>query len=155
MEAELDSGDLSKNELAAEVVRSFGELRLRVNGSSMLPAIRPRDVLPIRHCGVDEAGVGDVVLYTRHRRLFAHRVVSCSDAGLVTQGDGVANPDPHGKRGRIARQDRRRLAPGHVHSTGIEVDHLPGRITAALVRRSASAGRLLIRLQGLRHRAGL
>jgi signal peptidase len=154
MTAEPDSTDLSKSELAAEVVRSFGELRLRVTGSSMLPAIRPDDVLTVRHCGVDEVGVGDVVLYTRHRRLFAHRVVSRSDVGLVTQGDGVAKPDPAVTAaeflGRIVLVSRRgRSIPPESKPTS------PGRIAAALVRRSAGAGRLLIRLQGLQHRAGL
>jgi hypothetical protein len=32
-------------ELAAEVIRSFGRVRLRATGTSMLPAIWPGDVL--------------------------------------------------------------------------------------------------------------
>src|SRR5690349_6956141 len=93
METPFNPRDLSKNELAAEAIRSFGELRLRVTGSSMLPAVRPNDVLLIRHCRSEEAGPGDIVLYLRQRRLFAHRVISRSAARLVTQGDGIAEPD--------------------------------------------------------------
>ena len=35
-------------ELVAEVVRSFGEVRLKVTGGSMLPAIWPGDVITVR-----------------------------------------------------------------------------------------------------------
>jgi len=142
-----------KNELAAETVRAFGALRLRVTGSSMLPAIRPGDVLLIRQCGVDGPAVGDVVLFTRERRLFAHRVVARSGAGLVTQGDGVARPDPRVDAtellGRVSHVLRR--------GRSIPMRRKPsfsGRLTAALVRRSALAGRLITRLHRLRSRPG-
>ena len=141
----------SKNELAAEAVRSFGALRLRVTGSSMLPAIRPGDILLIRHCGMDEPVVGDVVLFTRERRLFAHRVVARLGARLVTQGDGVPQPDP--------RVDARELLGKvtHVLRRGRPLPmrrklSFSGRMTAALVRRSAFAGRLFTRLHRLRTR---
>ena len=93
MQALFDPRDLSKNELAAQALRSFGELRLCVTGSSMLPAVRPDDELLIRCCRIDEAGPDDIVLFIRQRRLFAHRVVARSAAHLVTQGDGLAEPD--------------------------------------------------------------
>ena len=140
-----------KNELAAEAVRSFGALRLRVTGSSMLPAIRPGDILLIRRCSVDEPVVGDVVLFTRERRLFAHRVVARSDAGLVTQGDGVAQPDP----GVDATEFLGKVSQVLRRGTSLPVRTKPslsGRMAAALVRRSALAGRLLTRLHGLRSR---
>ena len=41
MDAASNPYESSRIELAADVIRSFGELRLRVTGSSMLPAIRP------------------------------------------------------------------------------------------------------------------
>ena len=153
MDSTLDGGDGSKNELAAEAVRSLGALRLRVTGSSMLPAIRSGDILLIRHCDADEPVVGDVVLFTRERRLFAHRVVARSGAGLVTQGDGVPQSDPRvdgtellGKVLQVLRRGRclpMRRKPSFA-----------GRITAALVRRSALAGRLITRLHRLRDRPG-
>lgn len=154
MESLFDAGDLSKNELAAAAVRSFGELRLRVTGSSMLPAVRPDDVLLIRHCRIERASPGDVVLFIRHRRLFAHRVISRSDASLVTQGDGIAEPDPPvtadellGKVIRITRRGKTIL-----HESKLT---LPARMAAALFRRSATASRIFTRLQGLRSRARL
>jgi hypothetical protein len=154
MEPQFDPLDLSKNELAAETIRRFGSLRLRVTGSSMLPTVRPEDVLLARHCRIDEAGPGDIVLYLRHRRLFAHRVTSRAAAQLITQGDGLAKADvpvtAHELLGKVTRVMRRGKTIRHESKPGF-----PARMAAALFRRSASAGRLFNRLQGLRGRAGL
>ena len=153
---ELVAGGLAsgKNELAAQVLRSAGRLRLAVAGSSMLPAIRPNDILLIRRCPMEAAGVGDIVLFTRDRRLFAHRVVARSPCTLVTQGDAVAQPDaPVGRSellGRVVRIVRRgqalRLRPRRS---------LRNRLAAGLFRRSARAGRWFTRLDRLRGRMGL
>lgn len=154
MEALFDPRALSTNELSAEAIRSFGELRLRVTGSSMLPAVRPNDVLLIRRCLIEEAGPGDIVLYLRQRRLFAHRVVSRAAAQLLTQGDGMAAADvpvaAHELLGKVMRVMRRGKAVRHEPNST-----LPARLAAALFRRSASAGRIFTRLQGLNGRAGL
>ena len=154
MEALFDPFDLSKNELVAEAIRSFGELRLRVTGSSMLPTIQAQDVLLARHCILEEAGPGDIVLYLRQRRLFAHRVISRSAAHLVTQGDGMAEADvpvtAQELLGKVIGVTRRGKTIRHESKPG-----LPARMAAALFRRSASAGRLFIRLQGVHGRAGL
>ena len=153
METLFDPRELSTNELAAETIRSFGALRLRVTGSSMLPALRPDDVLLIRRCRIEVAGPGDIVLYIRRRRLFAHRVVLRSGAQLLTQGDGLAEADvpvtAHELLGKVIRVIRRGRTVPHESTPG-----LPARMAAALFRRSAGAGRLFTRLQGLRGRAG-
>lgn len=85
-------------ELAAEVVSSFGSVRLRVTGTSMVPAVRPGDLLSIRRVDLGEASSGDVVLVMRGDRLFAHRVVarggSSRDAYLLTRGDRLLKNDP-------------------------------------------------------------
>jgi DNA-directed RNA polymerase subunit H (RpoH/RPB5) len=154
MQTLFDPRDFSKNELAAEAIRSFGELRLRVTGSSMLPSVRPDDVLLIRRCRSEDAAPGDVVLYIRQSRLFAHRVMSRSGARLVTQGDGVTEPDlpvtANEMLGKIVRVVRRGRAILHQSKPG-----LPARMAAILFRRSAAAGRFFTRLQGLTGRAGL
>lgn len=148
METVLHSTDLTKNELAAEVLRSYGELRLRVIGSSMLPAIWPGDVLSIRHCGPAEVDVGDIVLFIRCGRLFAHRVVAQSAECLVTRGDGMVDPDPPVSEselvGRVTQVDRggRTFRPASKLSLG-------GRIAASIFRRSETAGRLVTRLHGV------
>ena len=151
VESLFDASNLHKNELAAETVRSSGELRLRVTGSSMLPAIRPADELLIRRCCIEEADTGDAVLFIRQRRLFAHRVIGRSGTSLLTQGDGIAEPDPPVRSlellGKVVLVTRR----GKIFRLRSKPS-LPGRMASALFRRSATAGRLFSRLQGLQLR---
>jgi len=141
-----DPRDLSKNELAAAAICSFGSLRLRVTGSSMLPAVRPGDVLLVHRCGIEDASLGDVVLYLRQRRLFAHRVVARSAAQLLTQGDSIGEVDDavtaHELLGKVVRIMRRGRTVRHESKPT-----LPARMAAALFRHSRSAGRLFARLQ--------
>jgi hypothetical protein len=78
--------------LLAECLRRFGAARLRVGGTSMLPAIRPRDVLVIEPRPLQQIRVSDIVLFTLGDRLFVHRVVrkGTDESGaptLVTRGD--------------------------------------------------------------------
>ena len=154
METLFDPRDLAKHELAAQAMRSFGELRLRVTGSSMLPAVRPHDVLLARHCRIEETGPGDIVLYMRQRRLFAHRVVARSVTQLITQGDGMAEADvpvtAHEFLGKITQVMRRGNPIRHASKPGLRT-----RMAAVLFRRSAIAGRIFTRLHALRSRAGL
>jgi signal peptidase I len=96
-----------KIELAAALVRSVGRLRMAAVGSSMLPAIRPRDLLLIRRCSMRSARVGDVVLFMRDARLFVHRVVSARGAQLITRGDALDTPDePIGSAELLGRVER-------------------------------------------------
>src|SRR5438876_10513421 len=84
--------------LAAEVVSSFGEVCLRVTGSSMLPSVWPGDILTI--CRTDVTGVleGEIVLFAREGRLLAHRVLCKLESGdeplLITRGDSLSEADP-------------------------------------------------------------
>jgi hypothetical protein len=148
MAVALDSTEVTKNELAAEVLQSYRELRLRVIGSSMLPAIWPGDILSIQPCGIADASLGDIVLFTRHGRLFAHRVVSRSSEFIVTRGDGVPEPDPPVKPGELVGRVFEIVRRGKTLRPKLRLS-LGGRIAAALAGRSASAGRILTRLRGL------
>lgn len=84
--------------LAGEVVRIFGEVRLRVSGTSMVPSILPGDVISVRHAGPFEVSPGEIVLYAREGRLFAHRVVTRAGSPerpfLITRGDRHYHTDP-------------------------------------------------------------
>ncbi len=86
-----------KCELAAEVARTHGEVRVEVTGSSMLPAVRPGDRLVVRRREFSEVQAGQIVLYSRGGGLVAHRVVSrvASPEGerLVTRGDSLLRDD--------------------------------------------------------------
>jgi signal peptidase I len=89
--------------LAEEVIRTFGEVRLRVFGTSMVPAMLPGDLVTVRRATMDEISAGEVVLFAQNGRLFVHRVVSqkaivpagkTEDACLATRGDRLHHEDP-------------------------------------------------------------
>jgi hypothetical protein len=85
-------------QLVSSLLRHVGEARLRVAGSSMLPAIRPADILVIRRVDIARVALGDVVLVAREGRLFAHRVVErvvgADEPVLITRGDAHSRNDP-------------------------------------------------------------
>lgn len=89
--------------LAEEIVRTFGEVRLRVFGTSMAPAMLPGDLVTVRRAGLGEISAGDVVLFLKRGRLFVHRVVGHpaapaqnlnEEARLITRGDRLLHNDP-------------------------------------------------------------
>ena len=131
-----------KCELAGEVLRSSGRLRLRVTGWSMLPAIFPGDTLVIEPANSESVGKGDIVMFRRDRRLFVHRVSgksgSARDLQIVTQGDGMPNPDPPVSSSQLLGKVSFVVRDGRC----MEPARLPGlsmRAVSALVRRSSSA----------------
>ena len=83
--------------LVGEVVRSFGMVRLRVTGSSMLPAVWPGDTLIILCRNSNELRPGDMLLYCREGRLVVHRVVSRSacrgQLGIAVRGDSLSTQE--------------------------------------------------------------
>jgi signal peptidase len=87
----------AKCELAEKALRRFGSLRLRVTGLSMIPAVWPGDLLMIRRQEMEQIYPGDIVLFARHGRLIAHRVVFKTDSTktpiLVTRGDALPSQD--------------------------------------------------------------
>jgi signal peptidase I len=83
--------------LVGDAVRSFGTVRLRVTGSSMLPAVWPGDTLVILRRNINELRLGDMLLYCREGRLVVHRVVSRSasrgQSGIAVRGDSLSKQD--------------------------------------------------------------
>jgi len=108
-------------ELAAEVPRSWGRLRLRATGASMLPAVWPGDALYVCRRSATQALPGDIILFARQGRLVAHRVVERTiHQGApfwITRGDRLDHHDPqvssHELLGRITSIQRghRRIIP--------------------------------------------
>jgi signal peptidase I len=89
----------SATALVQEAVRRFGAARLKAQGTSMVPAVRPGDVLTIQRRAITELVLGDVVVFARGGRLFAHRVVELvsTAAGALTviaRGDAHRRSDP-------------------------------------------------------------
>jgi signal peptidase I len=84
--------------LAGEIVRTFGGVRLRVFGTSMVPSVLPGDLISVQRANLSEISPGEIVLYLRDGRLFVHRVVaragSHDDPRLITRGDRLSYNDP-------------------------------------------------------------
>jgi signal peptidase I len=153
--ATLEMAHAAKCALAEKTLRLFGSLRLRVTGLSMLPSVWPGDLLLIRRQQIDQVYPGDIVLFARHGRLIAHRVVFKTDdleaPSLITQGDALPSQDSPispaqllGKVSGILRagewvQPTRRLSFG-------------ARTVAMLVARSGRATAILARLRGSQRR---
>jgi hypothetical protein len=85
--------DSAKCDLAAEILRESGSLRLRAWGSSMLPSIWPGDILNIQRRELKQIAAGETAVFFPGSRMTAHRVVSHHCTFLVTQGDSVPQPD--------------------------------------------------------------
>ena len=117
----------------------------------MLPTVMPGDTLIVEQVR-GEVSRGDIVLFGRNQRLFAHRVVSTPTGQqdhLLTQGDGMPRPDPPvaasdllGRVSHIVRNGRC-LEP----STKLGIS---GRAVAEMVRRSHSAAQIVIGIHGMR-----
>ena len=85
---------MTRVEEIREKLGERGEVRLRVFGGSMVPWIRPGDVLLIRRVDGRQIGAGNVVLFAREDRLFVHRVIGKRAGGeLVTKGDALPRAD--------------------------------------------------------------
>jgi signal peptidase I len=109
--------------LAEEVVRTFGEVRLRVFGTSMAPAVLPGDLVTVQRAALEEISAGEIVLFLQNERLFVHRVVGrkvvdspprANQPHLITRGDRLKHADPPvtpqellGRVVWIVRDDRR------------------------------------------------
>jgi hypothetical protein len=87
-----------EGELFLEALKSAGQARLAVTGTSMLPSIRPGDMLEVHRQGMEAILPGDVVLFLRTGGFAAHRVVERvigpERTLLITRGDALRVPDP-------------------------------------------------------------
>jgi signal peptidase I len=147
-----DEAHATKCELAAEVLRSSGRLRLCVTGWSMLPAVWPGDTLLINRSAADQVSEGDLVLLERNRRFFVHRIVKKSgkESQVLTRGDANPQPDPPftdnellGKVSLILRNNNDTCVVPRPRL------RLPARVISALVQRSVMAARIIVSLREL------
>jgi signal peptidase I len=114
-------------DLASELVRTFGGVRLRVFGTSMVPFLFPGDLIWIQKADLNGISTGEIVLFSREGRLIAHRVVahagSAEQTLLVTRGDRL-NHDDHPVSsseflGRVTIAMERRNFMGHPSTSAI------------------------------------
>ncbi len=144
-------------EIVADCLRAGREVRLRVAGSSMLPAIWPKDVLLVRPRGDRQLSEGEVVVFAREGRLITHRVARRLDAEgirILTRGDSsrafdlpVAAHDVLGTVAAIYRGGREMQVRGAGPSgagglLALALRHAPARIREVLLRFHALRRRL-------------
>jgi hypothetical protein len=105
------------SDLAAESLARTGRLRFRSAGTSMLPSLRPGDVLDFV-APDGPIAPGDIVLWRREDRLFVHRVVGSVDGHVRTRGDALLHADPPVSHAEVLgtlesyeRRGRRRPTP--------------------------------------------
>lgn len=84
-------------ERATAALRRRGVAWVKVSGKSMVPWIRPGDVLFVRCIDVAGSSPGQVVLFARGGRLIAHRVIGklcvAGQVFLETKGDATWDAD--------------------------------------------------------------
>jgi hypothetical protein len=80
-------------ELVQDVAAISGEVRLRVRGASMLPAVWPEDVVTVRQSSFAELKRGEVVLFRRDGGLTLHRIVKIAADYAITRGDALRCED--------------------------------------------------------------
>lgn len=130
-------------DLVAEVVRDAGSASLRVTGLSMLPAIRPGDVLQVEHQAPEELRPGQIILYSRNGKLTAHRIVSIAGGYFLTRGDRLPTCDlPVRSREVIGRVESIRRKARTVSPDLSFWQHL----AALVLRHSEGCTKLFLRL---------
>lgn len=91
--------------LVAEALRTWGVLKIRATGVSMLPTLWPGDLLTVQSRSLEEIEPGEIVLYRRRERFFVHRAVSkCvieNDLFLIARGDSMPETDPPVRTGQV------------------------------------------------------
>ncbi|HEV2618961.1 MAG TPA: hypothetical protein VGU23_03370 [Acidobacteriaceae bacterium] len=135
-------------ELISDVARRAGQVRLKLNGTSMLPAMWPGDIVTVERCELADLRPGHIVLFTAATGLVAHRVVRAFPDRLITRGDSVPHCDPPvpssaiiGYVADIVRNHR---------SIPIETTW-PQRALSAILRHSHLCLRLTLRLASRRN----
>ena len=120
-------------EMAAEVLRSSGNLCLRVSGLSMLPAVWPGDILNVSRLDANLALPGDIVLYGREGRLVAHRVVE-----VRKQKSDVRSPESEGRSRKAGFRIRdlgfRSRKPGASENRQAPIENRKSKIENAVSR---------------------
>jgi signal peptidase I len=144
----LDRSHALRCEVAGEVLRCFGRLRLKVTGWSMLPAIWPGDVLELERAKHSELSQGQIILFSRDRRLFVHRIWKAVGSTIVTRGDAIPHLDPvvtdQELLGRVAYIER--------HGKSIQPSTRLSfwqKVVAGLVRSSDFAARVIVGIYSL------
>ena len=79
----------------------YGKMIMVVTSDSMLPTLKPYDMIVVEKTIIDNASVGDIIAFDSHIEgigIVAHRAVAVFDdhgtIGIDTKGDNVEQEDP-------------------------------------------------------------
>jgi len=123
------NGDAAK--VAAALERS-GRVALLVQGTSMLPWVRPGDIARIRKVSTDAIRCGDVVLFRRGNRLFVHRIIE--KGGTVDAGVFRAKGDAHPSCDGMIEQEELLGRVVRLYRRGSRIDlDAPGQLALGLL----------------------
>jgi signal peptidase len=142
-------------ELATEVLRSYGTLKLQVTGSSMLPSVFPGDILIVERAQAASTREGDIVLVGREGRLFAHRLMGKQGgrpSNILTRGDSMATADAPVDEEQLLGRVSFIVRNGKCIEPRRTL-RISERAVAALVQRSDVAARVVVSVHGLRQDA--
>jgi hypothetical protein len=124
----------------------------------MFPAVLPGDVLVVQRKEIGNLVQGDIVLFKRDDRLFAHRIVGRMERNgvpcVVTSGDSLPHKDPpvfpHELLGRVSSivRGRREISPKvtlfqKLISSPLRNSDFLTRCSLWLLRRNGSANQAI------------
>ena len=79
----------------------YGSAIMVITSDSMLPTLKPYDLIIVERTSIDQIEVGDIITFDSHIEglgIIAHRAVETfndhGEIGIDTKGDNVDSPDP-------------------------------------------------------------
>ena len=136
----------AKRDLTVEAIRRFGEARLNVTGTSMLPSLWPGDEITVRRQSAAELVVGQVLLCYRNQAFTAHRLLAKRDDFLVTRGDSLYYEDSPFRDAEVLGAVVSIVRGGRPVVSSSAWWH---RVVSRIVRRSELSIRILLRIHRL------
>ena len=85
---------LAADELFLAALAEGKDVRLHVDGTSMVPILKPGDVVVVRRVAPHSLNKGDMVVVHREHDLVTHRLVRQKEGQWLTKGDNSHYLDP-------------------------------------------------------------
>ena len=119
----------------------------------MFPSVQPGDTLIVDRTPVEAVSEGDIVLFGRDSRIFAHRVVKkdngAGKTGMLTRGDAMTVSDPPVGENELLGRVSFIVRNGKLLEPNKSM-RLSQRLIATLLSRSEIAARVVVGIHGLR-----
>ncbi len=140
--------------LAADLLRTGSTLQLKVRGASMMPALRPGEIVTIAPVDCRQLRSGDIVFLVRNSKALVHRIQTRVETPEgprgCTRGDAVSTPDAPARPNEILGKVVSVLR-GHQHLTLPSHSDLLNQVLAWVFRHSDFSLRLALRLHSSQH----